>query len=274
MATNESPRRIVVWSDGCARAERIVAWAAKHAAGRTVPLHILQFSAAVALSGSGAGPMQSGFAERDPAAVDVVRVAHEMRRIQAEHHELPVTFEVLHEMSPQRVVEMCGDGDLLVTDSATYLRLAGDETPATVPVVIVPEQLGKTTGAHGVLFVPGRRMSRPVADFAFRTAADLGLKLDLVRVESNSPAFGDDYWIDSGKSAERPEPDWEAESTRLRGKFPQVNATSWVLRTRPAATLGAMARSARLAVVGNDAHRELRALLDAGACPVAVIPEA
>jgi len=273
MATNESPRRIVVWSDGCARAERIVAWAAKHAAGRTVPLHILQFSAAVALSGSGAGPIQGGFAERDPAAVDVVRVAHEMRRIQADYEELPVTFEVLHEMSPRRVVEMCGDGDVLVTDSATYLRLAGDETPATVPVVIVPEQVGKSTGAHGVLFVPGRHLSPPVADFAFRTAADLGLKLDLVRVAPNSPSFGDDYWIEPGTTANEPEPEWEAESSRLSERFPQVTASSFVLRTRPAATLGSMARSARLAVVGNDAHRELRALLDAGACPVAVIPE-
>lgn len=273
MATTAPPHRIVVWSDGYARAERIVAWAAGHAARRTVPLHILQFSAGVAMSGSAAGPMHGGFAERDPAAIDVVRVAHEMRHIQAEHPELPVTFEVLDDLAPRRVVEMCGENDVLVTDASTFLRLAEDEVTPKVAVVIVPEQVGKTTGAHGVLFVPGRRFSEPVADFAFGTAADLGMNLDLVRVAPQSPAFGDDYWIDSGKSANEPEPRWQAESKRWQQRFPQVRTASWVLRTRPAATLESMARSARLAVVGSDAHRELRALLDAGACPVAVVPE-
>lgn len=273
MATNESPRRIVVWSDGCARTQHTLAWAAQHAAGRAVPLHIVQFSAALAPNGARGGPMHNAFTERDPAALDVVRVAHEMRHIHAEHDKLPVTFEVLHDASPHRIVGTCDDDDVLVTDSTSFVRLSGDESVAAVPVVIVPEHLEAADAGRGVLLVPGHRFSPPVAAFAFRAAADLGLSLDMVRTAPQSPAYGDDYWIDPGSPAQRGEPEWQRESARWQARFPAVDATSWVLRSQPSATLETMARTARLAVVGSAAHRELRALLDAGTCPIAVVPE-
>ncbi len=48
---------------------------------------------------------------------------------------------------------------------------------------------------------------------------------------------------------------------------------SWILRTEPWGTLRSMVRAAQLAVVGAGADREVRALLDIGACPIACIPE-
>jgi hypothetical protein len=272
MATNESPRRIVAWSDGCAHAEHTVAWAAKHAAERSLPLHIVQFSAAVTLTGPGDGPMHCGFAERDPAAIDVVRVAHEIQRIHFAHQQLPVTFEVLHEMSGRRIADTCDEHDVLVTDSAGFLRLAGEDA-VSVPVVVVPEQDESVTADHGVLLLTGPGLSPAVGRFAFRAAVDLGTGVDLVRMMPQAPAFGDDYWIEPGSSAYLDEPRWQEESARWRTRFPGVPAASWVLRTRPAATLEPMARAARLAVVGMSSHRELNALLDLDGCPVAVVPE-
>lgn len=272
MASDESPRRIVVWSDGCAHAEPTVAWAARHAARRMLPLHILQFSAAAESAEPGEGQAHAGFAARDPAAADVVRIGHELRRIQAEHGRLPVTFQVLHDMSPQAIAGACDDGDVLVTDATSFLRLAGDEKRA-VPVVVVPEHAEAATGDGGVLLMPGRAFSTPVTAFAFRAASDLGTGLDLVRVAAQSPAFGDDYWIDSSRSLDLGESRWQAVSARWRARFPDVPVGSSVLQTHPAETLASMARAARLAVVGSRSHLELRALLDIGACPVAVVRE-
>lgn len=181
MAANESPRRIVAWVDGSAHAPSTVAWAAQHAAARALPLHLLRSSAVAVAAGPRAVSARPGFAERGLGAADIVRLAHDVRRISADHRELRVTFQVLPLASGCPGAAQLDDGDVLVTGPNGFLRLAGDDT-LPGPVVIVPERSGPGTGNRKVLLLTGHRFSRALAAFAFSAAADLGAPLDLVRV--------------------------------------------------------------------------------------------
>jgi hypothetical protein len=142
-----------------------------------------------------------------------------------------------------------------------------------VPVVVVP--IGVTAAAPGrrLLLLTGPRLVSPVALHAFGIATALGTGLDVVRVAPQDSAFGDDYWIDAGRSAYLAESRLQADLAKLRARFPTVPGTSSTLRTRPWATLRTMARAAHLLVLGGSEATQLRPLLEFGACPVAVVPE-
>lgn len=284
--TERSPRRIVVWADGSAQAP---AWAAHHAAARALPLHVLHFPGIVASAGALAGSSArgAGFAATDSGAVDVVEAAHAVRRIRARHAHLTVTVQMVHDgrVCPDR--RLVGPGDVLVTGPKGYLDLAGlrdsegqaestGADPDHVPVVIVPERpVSRGRDARRILLLVGERLSPAAASFAFAAAADLGLPLDAVHVAPDDGAFGDDYWIDPTGSSFVSEPRLRDELATLHARHPDVRMTFSTLRTEPWMTLRAMAKAADLAVLtdGPESAKDLRVLLEFGACPVAVIRE-
>ncbi len=280
---NESSRRIVVWTDGTAESAGAVGWAAHQAVARSWPLHVLHLPrAAVLVGAAGARPSDpDGFAGRDQAAVDVIRLAQDVRRIRARHRGLPVTVQIVAHARAYPDHAVLRPGDVLVTGPSGFVALSarsdrgapdGDRVP--VPVVVVPDGLTAMAGDHRVLLLTGPRLIPGVAAFAFDAAADLGTALDVVQVAPQAGAFGDDYWIDPGRSGYLAESRLQADLARLRTRFPAVPGASAILRTRPWATLRTMARAAQLLVLGgSDAGADLRDLLELGACPVAVVPD-
>lgn len=284
MAERSSLRRIVVWADGSAQAP---AWAAHHAVARALPLHVLHFPRIVESAGalSGAGARGAGFAEADSGAVDVVEAAHAVRRIRARHAHLTVTVQMVHDGRARPDRRLVGPGDVLVTGPRGYLDLAdlrASESSATstdageahVPVVIVPERRSvRSRDARRILLVVGERLSPAAAAFAFAAAADLGLPLDAVHVAPNDGAFGDDYWIDPTRSSFVAETRLRDELLALYSRHPDVRTTFSTLRTEPWMTLRAMAQAADLAVLADEpeSERDLHALLEFGACPIAVV---
>lgn len=284
--TERSPRRIVVWADGSAQAP---AWAAHHAVARALPLHVLHFPGIVASADALAGSSArgAGFAATDSGAVDVVEAAHVVRRIRARHAQLTVTVQMVHDGRALPDRRLVGPGDVLVTGPKGYLDLADlrasegraastDADAARVPVVIVPERrASRSRDARRILLLIGERLSPAAASFAFAAAADLGLPLDAVHVAPDDGAFGDDYWIDPTGSTFVSEPRLRDELAALHTRHPDVRMTFSTLRTEPWMTLRAMAQAADLAVLtdGSDCAADLRALLEFGACPIAVIRE-
>lgn len=281
----ESPRRIVVWADGTADEARAAGWAAAHAAARALPLHLVHVAAAGEVAEAGhAGAGGAAFASRNQTAMDMVRLAQDARRIRGLYPGLAVTAETVEDgedgepFPPQPSGE---PGDLLVTGTFGFLRLVpGDGDGAAreqMPVVVIPDAPpGEAHGAprRRLLLLTGPQLSPDTAAFAFATAADLGASLDAVRVDPQDGAFGDDYWIDAGRSAYRAESRLQNELAKLRARFPTVPGVAVTLRTRPWATLRTMACSTHLAVVGGgpDAGRDLKVLLELAVCPVAVCP--
>ena len=274
----------MVWADGSAQAP---AWAAHHAVARELPLHVLHFPRMVASAGALAesGARGAGFAEADSGAVDMVEATHAVRRIRARHAQLTVTVQMVHDGRAHPDRRLVGPGDVLVTGPRGYLDLAelrasespaaiNDADPAHVPVVIVPER--RTTrgrDSRRILLLVGERLSPAAASFAFAAAADLGLPVDAVHVAPDDGAFGDDYWIDPTGSSFVSEPRLRNQLDALHTRHPDVRMTFSTLRTEPWMTLRAMAQAADLAVLtdGPDGAADLRALLEFGACPIAVI---
>jgi len=283
----ETPLRVVVWADGTAAAAHAAGWAAAHAAARALPLHVVHIAEYLASADAGGGATGgAGFAARNRTAMDVAQLAQEMTCIHDLRPELTVTAEIAAHSDPNPGGHPPTEpGDLVVTGAAGYLLLTADLTGAAqrqppVPVVVVSDRPGSRTAREGtrcrILLLTGPRLSPGSADFAFRTAADLGATLDVVRVAPQGGTFGDDYWVEPGRSAYRAEPRMQHEMARLRARFPSVPGVVAILRTRPWATLRAMARNAHLAVVGGgpDAAQDLNVLLKLGVCAVAVVPDA
>jgi hypothetical protein len=278
-----SSRRVVAWTDGTPESASAAGWAAHHAAALSRPLHVLhlpKFAALVGAAAPGAAD-GAGFAVRDRAAVDLVRLGRDVRRFRSRHHGLPVTVEVVEDPRAHPDRSLLRPGDELVTAPSGYASLAAttadgvspDTDRVPVPVVVVPIGVTATAPDRRVLLLTGPRLVPAVALYAFGTAADLGTALDVVRVAPQDSAFGDDYWIDAGRSAYLAESRLQADLARLRARFPTVPGTSSTLRTRPWATLRTMARAAHLLVLGGSEAAQLRPLLEFGACPVAVVPE-
>jgi hypothetical protein len=284
MTTYQSPRRIVVWTDGTAAAAHATGWAAAHAAARALPLHVVHLADARILAEAGRpGSAGADFAARHQTALDLAELAQEMHCIHDLVPALPVTAEVAeddarHPGSPPPTAP----GDLLVTGTSGLgpLTADGDGKPKDppVPLVVVPDtpQGERDCSKCTMLLLSGPRLSPAAAAFAFHTAADLGATLDVVRLAPQGGAFGDDYWIEPGHPEYRAEPRMQHELSKLRADFPTVPGRCLILRTRPLSTLRTMARSAHLAVLGGgpDVGRNLRAMLELAACPIAVVPGA
>jgi len=283
--TRQPLRRIVVWTDGSAESAGAAGWAARHATARALPLHVLHFprvSVPVAMAAAGSAAAD-GSAVTDHSALDVVETAEDVRRIQARHHGLSVSVEVVQDGRRWPDRTLLGTGDVLVTGLNGFIELAvhatADETSAhahlPAPVVVVPETEAPAPRERRVLLLTGPRLSSATAAFAFSVAADLGAALDSVRIAPQDGAFGEDYWTAIARSSYLTETRLQAELARLRARFPGVPGSSSTLRTRPWTTLRTMARTAHLAVLGGgpEMATDLRVLLDLGACPIAVVPE-
>jgi len=274
---NESPRRIVAWTDGTAEALHAAGWAARHAVARGLPLHVVHQSVAPDLVGAGQPSAAGvGLTDRDAEAVDVVRLAQQIHRIRAEHHRLSVTVEVARDGLERPERTSLSPGDVLVTGPGGYQRLTARAEPedrAPVPIVVVPERTAAPGAERHILLLTGSRLTPAVAAFAFDAAQDLGSALDVVRIAPQGGTFGDDYWIDPGRTGYLAESRLQADLSKLRSSFPAVPGVFCTLRTRPWATLRGMVRSAQLIVLDRPgAEQDPRRLLDLGACPVAVIP--
>jgi hypothetical protein len=275
-------RRIVAWMDGTDEAAYAADWAARHAAARGLPLHVLCIPrlAAPVSAGPAHGYADTGYAGDPPGPPDVIRAAEDVRRLRERHPDLPVSERVAQHSCHRPEPELLHHGDILVTSPSGYLELVGqaeleEHAAARVPAptVFVPEFAVPAEGWRRVLLLTGPRYCPAAAFFAFAAAADLGTTLDVVHLPA---AYDEDYGYRPEVGPYAVGPHVRAEVAKLRGRFLGVTGEFRALGARHSwSALHAMTSTAHLAVtgVGAGCGVDVRALYDLDTCPVAVVPE-
>lgn len=275
MSETRSYQRIVAWTNGSEEAGHATEWAARHAAARALPLHVLRVPrmAALARAARASGPVL-GSGETMPTADDT-------RRLQAEYPSLQVSGETVEDNCGLPGPGLLKPDDILVTWPGGYLDLLErpdpDEQAAAhipVPAVFVPRDAPITSLRRRVLLLTAPWFFREAASFAFTVAAELGAAMDVVRVPTDY-----DYMVEPGYSegvSYAVGQHVRSELAKLRGHFLGVPGDVHTLGARPWSDLRELTREADLAVLGVGTGRgvDVRAVYDLDTCPVAVVPEA
>lgn len=261
-----STERVVTWLSGSPVSVSAAWWAAWYASKHRVPLNVVD------LTGASASVADSSDPGRVPAA-------DALDAIGARYPELSVTSQQAGDGS-DRPATFLTSGDVLVlgaTDLAAYPRL---REQVRVPMVVIPA--GAVPGRPSeprVLYLADPRMAPAAALFAFAAAEALGAPVDVVCVQTQDQvqSAGPDWNGNSADSSMSADSGLRAEHAvlaRVQDRFPDVRVVRLTLRRGIRATLGTLAHSTTLTVVGQPATSdELRTVMDAGVSPVVVVPE-
>jgi nucleotide-binding universal stress UspA family protein len=273
--------RIVVGVDDSRYAQCAADWAAQLAAdlgARVIVAHALDLRASAVF---GADPTR--YTERSAHAGEQL-LARTVARITALHPGLRVTPE-LSDLDPARALAgLAAGADLLVTGTRGHGGFTGGmlgsvsgklAAQAPCPMVVIGTRPPPEPRAELVLGV-GHKQENPPIDFAFASAARLGLSVRVVR------AF--EPWITYGDSFEQAVPGLLEEVEDLlapaRCDHPGVAVSVEVSPRVPVSALVEAGTGARLIVVGSSRRGTpafgpghiVHGLLAHAVTPVAVVP--
>jgi nucleotide-binding universal stress UspA family protein len=285
--TNTSPEaitRILVGVDASENAARAADWAASLAVelgARLTVAHALDLLAPDTSAGWSESTSYCERRHRDGESV----LAKATARLAQRHPDLPVATE-LSELDPaQALAVLAQNADLLVTGTRGHGGFTGMllgsvsnrlAAHAPCPVVVIGADQPTEAVSEVVLGLEKDEDSAPI-DFAFHTAARLGLSLRAVSAFEPQIAYGGYY--------ARTQPEIEIEVDALvkaaHERYPQVPVIIEPCQGVPVPTLVQAARGARLLVVGSHRRRGplsfgpghiVHGLLSHADTPVAVIP--
>jgi nucleotide-binding universal stress UspA family protein len=279
---------VVVGVDASQYAARAIAWAAREAAARGVPLHLIH-ALDTAPSSALPGPEYELTAETDRAAHLWVLVQAE-NRVHETHPELALVTELAHQSPAGALVEASREADLLVvgtrgrggfaglTLGSVSLRVAAH---SHCPVILLRSP-GHEAARSGEIVLGMQLDESPDAvRFAFQAAARAHTRVRAVHAWAPYPAHAQDYISDTDILARLAADNMVTVLKPVREEHPDVPVQISVLRGHPAAVLARTSHHARLTVVG--AHRRLgplslgvgpivQGLLGLAESPVAVVP--
>ncbi|NMD95801.1 MULTISPECIES: universal stress protein [unclassified Rhodococcus (in: high G+C Gram-positive bacteria)] len=291
------PNPIVVAVDGSEASTNAVIWAARSAAARALPLHIVTVVHIPAFYYSEPYLAQSFHEEMKATARDRLDSAAMMaRQIVDDSGRVEVTTEQLEGKVASTLVAVSAKADRLVVGSRGLGEvkglLAGSVSTAVAshavaPVVVVRGRtLDGAPPAEGpvVVGVDGSESCRAAVEAAFVEASSRGATLVAVNVWSDvsvQPSLGavpeDPHWsrIQTGEEivlAER--------LAGYRERYPDVVVERVVARDRPVRVLSEYAEQAQLLVVGTRGRGGFKglllgstsnALIQTADCPVMVV---
>ncbi|MFD3810434.1 universal stress protein [Rhodococcus sp. NPDC058639] len=291
------PNPIVVAVDGSEASTNAVIWAARSAAARALPLHIVTVVHIPAFYYSEPYLAQSFHEEMKATARDRLDSAAMMaRQIVDDSGRVEVTTEQLEGKVASTLVAVSAKADRLVVGSRGLGEvkglLAGSVSTAVAshavaPVVVVRGRtLDGAPPAEGpvVVGVDGSESCRAAVEAAFAEAASRGATLVAVNVWSDvsvQPSLGavpeDPHWsrIQTGEEivlAER--------LAGYRERYPDVVVERVVARDRPVRVLSEYAEQAQLLVVGTRGRGGFKglllgstsnALIQTADCPIMVV---
>jgi len=282
--TPEAITRILVGVDASDNAARALDWAASLAAepgARLTVAHALDLPVP---------NCDAGWSE--PTSYDERRhhdgervLAKATARLAQRHPDLHVTTELSERAPAQALAVLAQDADLLVTGARGHGGFTGMllgsvsnklAAHAPCPVVVIGVDQPAEVVSEVVLGVARDEAPEPI-EFAFRTAARLGLTVRAVDAFEPQIAYGGYY--------ARTQPEIEIEVEALieaaHERYPQVPVVIKPWQGVPVPTLIQAARGTRLLVVGSHRHRGplsfgpghiVHGLLSHADTPVAVIP--
>ena len=278
--------RIVVGVDPSAHAAAAVSWAAREAADRGMPLHLIN---ALGLPPGDRGmPLPGSYAEAGRTASGLL-LRHLASVVADQYPQLAVTSEVSETGAAESLVALGGEDDLLVTGTRGHGGFAGlllgsvslkTAVHAHCPAVVVRGHEKTAPSLELVLGVEGGESEAPIR-FAFESCERLGARLLVVRAWLSAPSYAG-YYLTSAPATDAEQfDDVEKLVGPVRAAHPLVEVETRVIRGNAVPALIDAARGSRLLIVG--AHRR-RAPLSVGAgyvvqgllshaeTPIAVVP--
>lgn len=286
-------RPITAGVDGTPESHAALAWAAREAVRRGLPLRVVHAWQLV--------PDQAfGAATRETHDQWVREGVDETARSVAEHHpRLDITVDVVEGSPTHTLAEAAARAEMLVLGSRGHGALVGFLlgsvgqhviAESERPVVLVRAQDRASDEAAGREVVVGQQgdpeESAPVLRFAFEAAAARGTGVRAVRAWSLPPVFayspGSMKLLDEAGGLEPYERNALAAALEpWRERFPGVPVTQHVEMGSAGEVLLSVASRAQLLVVGRRAHRRAvgarigsvaHGVLHHAHCPVAVVP--
>jgi len=287
MTENTTRGRILVGVDAGAHAARALAWAAREAAARGLPLHLVN---AIDLPTRGPGaliPPEYVASGRSCSKLLLEQLAEEVSRLDP---TLRITIETSGFGAAETLITLGADGDLIVTGTRGHGGFAGlllgsvslrTAAHAHCPTIVV-RGTQDDGGPHDEIVLGVERDEDPAPiRFAFESCERLGARLTVVRAWLSAPAYAGHFLTDEPASGKEQLDDVEQLLKDVRAQHPDVRVTPRTVRGNAVPSLIDAARHARMIVIG--AHRR-RAPLSVGAgyvvqgllshseIPVAVVP--
>ena len=284
MTQSSTPPPVVVGVDRSANAERAAAWAAREAADRGLPLHLVHALDLPKAAGQAVEPPNYAVIQRQAGEELLERLATEIRR---PHPDLAIRTEVSDLTAPETLVNLSRDAAFVVTGTRGHGGFAGMllgsvsqklAAHAHGPAVVVRGEEPAQPEQEIVLGVEPEQAEGPVR-FAFESAAALGARVRAVRVWHGYAGPGSDTDPVARERSETEEVD--ALLADVRRHHPEVLVSTAAVRGNPVPVLIEAARGARLLVVGSHRHHGplsvgagyvVQGLLAHSPTPVAVVP--
>jgi len=266
MSAHETGRGIVVGVDASSTSKAAVAWAARDAEMRNVPLmvvHVVTPLTAVA-EGWSAFPTDVYAQWQDDEARQILEQAHKVAVEAAPARAAQVTSEVLHAPAVPGLVDLSRDADMIVVGCRGEEGLAGallGSVSAGVvhhahcPVAVIHDEVAPTSTAPVVVGIDGSPTSELATEISFDEASRRGVELvalhawtDMTRLEFPSINWSPIEW----RNVKEQEQEVLAERlSGWRSRYPDVTVRKVVVSDRPAPRLLEQAQDAQLVVVGS-----------------------
>ncbi|MEU3986048.1 universal stress protein [Streptomyces sp. NPDC026672] len=286
-------RPITAGIDGTEESLAALAWAAREAVRRGLPLRVLHAWRFVAYDAPGAGDRDTQRGWVRDAMADAART------VAGRHPDLAVTVDVVEGPADRALLAAAAGAELLVLGSRGHGAVVGfllgsvgqqviAETPRPVVLVRAGDRPAAEVAGHDVVVGQhgGPEDSAAALRFAFETAAARGAGVRAVRAWTLPPVFayspGSLKLLDDAGGLEPYESEALADALRpWRERFPGVPVTEHVEMGSAGQVLLAAAARAQLTVVGRRAHRTAvgarigsvaHGVLHHAECPVAVVP--
>jgi nucleotide-binding universal stress UspA family protein len=282
-----TPRRIVVGVDSSDNASRAATWAAREAADRGLPLHLVHAIDLPGVMGRQFEPPHYAATATKAGEQLLDRIADGLRE---SFPKLPVTTEISELAAAETMVDMSHDAVLVVTGTRGHGGFAGlllgsvSQTLAAhahCPTIVVRGEEPGVPLSEIVLGVEPGQDEAPIR-FAFDTAATVGASVTIVRAWWMRSAYEGSYTaieLRAAKSAA------EADVTQLikavREEYPHIEVSIDVIRGNAVPVMINAAQGTRLLVVGAHRRRSplsvgvgyvVQGLLGHSPTAVAVVP--
>jgi len=278
--------RILVGVDASPHAARAVAWAAREAAARGLPLHLVN---ALDLPIRGAGaliPPEYVASGQSCSKLLLEQIADEVSHLDP---GLRVTIETSDFGAAETLITLGGDGDLIVTGTRGHGGFAGllvgsvslrAAAHAHCPTIVVRGTPDDGPRDEIVLGVERDEAQAPIR-FAFESCERLGARLTVVRAWLSAPVYAGHFLTDEPASDKEQHDDVEQLIKDVRAQHPAVRVTLRTIRGNAVPSLIDAAHHARMIVIGAHRRRApltvgvgyvVQGLLSRSDTPVAVVP--
>jgi nucleotide-binding universal stress UspA family protein len=285
MTETSARRGVVVGVDASDNAARAAAWAAREAADRALPLHLVHALDLTVPTGVTAA---AGYAQAaHQAARDLLEPL--ARELGERYSDLTITIEVSEHGAAEALVALSEHAHLLVTGTRGHGGFAGmlvgsvslkTAAHARCPAVVVRGDEAETPRNEIVLGVEHHESGSAI-EFAFESAAMLGAHLRVVRAWLPAPAYGGYFYEDLPAREQLEHDEVAALIKSARERHPGVEVTTTIVRENAVPALIEGSRGSRLLVVGAHHHHGplsigtgyvVRGLLAHSPTPVAIVP--